>query len=64
MGKTFPFIKQPDAMDCGVCCLKMIASYYNRNYHIDDFASLYIRKYIENMPNQNNLLKELKYEQD
>lgn len=35
MGKTFPFIKQPDAMDCGVCCLKMIASYYNRNYHIE-----------------------------
>ena len=37
MGKTFPFIKQPDAMDCGVCCLKMIASYYNRNYHIETF---------------------------
>ena len=40
MSKTFPFIKQPDAMDCGVCCLKMIATFYNRNYEIDT-----LRKY-------------------
>ena len=40
MTKTFPFIKQPDAMDCGVCCLKMIATFYKRNYEIDT-----LRKY-------------------
>lgn len=40
MTKTFPFIKQPDAMDCGVCCLKMIATFYNRNYETDT-----LRKY-------------------
>ena len=31
----FPFDKQPDAMDCGSCCLKMIATYYGRNYSLD-----------------------------
>lgn len=40
MIKTFPFIKQPDSMDCGVCCLKMIATFYKRNYEIDT-----LRKY-------------------
>lgn len=32
---TFPFVKQPDAMDCGPACLKMIGAYYKRNYSID-----------------------------
>lgn len=30
---------QPDAMDCGSCCLKMIASYYGRNYSLDMLRS-------------------------
>jgi natural product precursor len=28
----FPFYKQPDAMDCGPTCLRMIAKHYGRNY--------------------------------
>lgn len=28
MGKTFPFYKQLDEMDCGPACLKMVASFY------------------------------------
>lgn len=29
------FDKQPDAMDCGPSCLKMIAGYYGRNYSLE-----------------------------
>ncbi|NSW93784.1 MAG: peptidase domain-containing ABC transporter, partial [Bacteroidales bacterium] len=36
---SFPFVKQPDAMDCGPACLKMIGAYYKRNFSID-----YLRK--------------------
>jgi ATP-binding cassette subfamily B protein len=32
---TFPFIKQPDAMDCGPACLAMIAKHYGKNYKLD-----------------------------
>lgn len=32
---SFPFVKQPDSMDCGPACLKMIAGYYGRNYSLD-----------------------------
>ena len=28
---SFPFVQQPDAMDCGPSCLKMIAAYYGRD---------------------------------
>jgi ATP-binding cassette subfamily B protein len=31
----FPYVKQPDAMDCGPACLKMIAGFYGRNYSIE-----------------------------
>lgn len=31
----FPFVKQPDAMDCGPACLKMIGAYYKRNFSMD-----------------------------
>jgi ATP-binding cassette subfamily B protein len=31
----FPFYKQPDAMDCGPCYLKIITSYYDKEYSID-----------------------------
>ena len=32
MSKKFPFYEQLDSMDCGVACLRMIASYHGRNY--------------------------------
>ncbi len=32
---SFPFIRQPDAMDCGPACLKMIAEHYGRKFTID-----------------------------
>ncbi|HBX47112.1 cysteine peptidase family C39 domain-containing protein [Limibacterium fermenti] len=28
---SFPFTRQPDAMDCGPACLSMIARHYGRN---------------------------------
>ncbi len=27
----FPFYKQPDTMDCGPTCLRMVAKHYGRN---------------------------------
>ncbi len=32
---SFPFVKQPDAMDCGPACLKMIAGYYKVNHTLE-----------------------------
>jgi ATP-binding cassette subfamily B protein len=32
---SFPFVKQPDAMDCGPACLKMIAGFYKMNYSLE-----------------------------
>jgi ATP-binding cassette, subfamily B, bacterial len=32
---TFPFVKQPDAMDCGPSCLKMVAGFYKRNFSLE-----------------------------
>ena len=34
MSKTFSFLSQPDAMDCGATCLAMITKYYGRCYTI------------------------------
>ena len=31
----FPLTRQPDAMDCGPACLKMVAEYYGRHYSLD-----------------------------
>lgn len=31
----FSFCKQPDAMDCGPACLKMVAEHYGRSYSLD-----------------------------
>jgi ATP-binding cassette, subfamily B, bacterial len=31
---SFPFVKQPDAMDCGPSCLKMVAGFYKRNFSL------------------------------
>ncbi len=32
---SFPFVKQPDAMDCGPSCLKMVAGFYKMNFSLD-----------------------------
>ncbi|MCX2495863.1 peptidase domain-containing ABC transporter [Pedobacter sp. PF22-3] len=32
--KTFPFYKQPDQMDCGPTCLRMVAKYYGKNFSL------------------------------
>lgn len=32
---SFPFTKQPDAMDCGPACLKMISEHYGRRYTLE-----------------------------
>ncbi|MBE0675776.1 MAG: peptidase domain-containing ABC transporter [Bacteroidales bacterium] len=32
---SFPFVKQPDAMDCGPTCLKMIAAYYGKSVSLE-----------------------------
>ncbi len=31
----FPFTKQPDAMDCGPACLRMIAAHYGKRYMLE-----------------------------
>ncbi|MBK8884832.1 MAG: peptidase domain-containing ABC transporter [Bacteroidales bacterium] len=32
---SFPFVKQPDGMDCGPSCLKMIAAYYKKSFSLE-----------------------------
>lgn len=32
--KTFPLYKQPDQMDCGPTCLRMIAKHYGKNFSL------------------------------
>ncbi len=32
---SFPFFRQPDAMDCGPSCLKMVAAFYGRSVSIE-----------------------------
>lgn len=32
---SFPFFKQPDAMDCGPSCLKMVASFYGKSLSLE-----------------------------
>jgi ATP-binding cassette subfamily B protein len=32
---SFPFVKQPDAMDCGPACLKMIAEYHRMSFSLE-----------------------------
>ncbi len=31
----FPFVKQPDAMDCGPACLKMVAGFYKKSFSLE-----------------------------
>jgi ATP-binding cassette subfamily B protein len=32
---SFPFVKQPDAMDCGPACLKMVSGFYKINFSLE-----------------------------
>jgi len=32
---SFLFVKQPDAMDCGPSCLKMVAAFYKKNFSLE-----------------------------
>ena len=32
---SFPFVNQPDAMDCGPACLKMVAAFYKMNFSLE-----------------------------
>ncbi|GHS88396.1 hypothetical protein FACS1894201_09850 [Bacteroidia bacterium] len=36
----FPFIKQPDAMDCGATCLAMITKYHGKNFSVQYLREL------------------------
>lgn len=36
----FPHIEQPDAMECGATCLRMIAKYYGKEYSADTMQQL------------------------
>ena len=38
--KSFPFIHQPDAMECGATCLRMIAQYYGKTYSAETMQRL------------------------
>ncbi|PCI95917.1 MAG: hypothetical protein COB15_11605 [Flavobacteriales bacterium] len=37
---NFPFYKQPDAMDCGVTCIRIVAKYFGRNISLSKLRSL------------------------
>lgn len=37
---TFPYYKQPDQMDCGPTCLRMVAKYYGRNFTVQTLRKL------------------------
>lgn len=34
MQRRFKFYKQPDQMDCGPTCLKMVSAYYGKQFHL------------------------------
>jgi len=38
--KKFPFYKQPDAMDCGPTCLRMIAKHYGRTISLQKLRAI------------------------
>ncbi|MBS7566946.1 peptidase domain-containing ABC transporter [Mucilaginibacter sp. Bleaf8] len=37
---VFPFFKQPDQMDCGPTCLRMVAKYYGRNLRLQTLRDI------------------------
>ena len=40
MINDFPYIKQPDAMECGATCLRMISQYYDKEYSAETMQEL------------------------
>lgn len=38
--RKFPFYKQPDAMDCGPVCLKIVTEYYGKTFPLSHFRKL------------------------
>ena len=38
--KSFPFYKQPDAMDCGPTCIRIISKHYGRSISLEKLRSL------------------------
>ncbi|WP_343531435.1 peptidase domain-containing ABC transporter [Pedobacter sp.] len=38
--KNFPFYKQPDQMDCGPTCLRMIAKHYGKNFSLQKLRDI------------------------
>jgi ATP-binding cassette subfamily B protein len=36
----FPYYKQPDQMDCGPTCLRMVAKHYGRNFKLQTLRKL------------------------
>ncbi|RZK92830.1 MAG: peptidase domain-containing ABC transporter [Pedobacter sp.] len=37
---TFPFYKQPDQMDCGPTCLRMVAKHYGKNFSLQKLRDI------------------------
>lgn len=42
MQNSFPHIQQPDAMECGATCLRMIAKYYGKEYTGKNLNLIYL----------------------
>lgn len=40
MFKRFPFYRQPDMMDCGPTCLRMVLRYYGKDYSLQELREL------------------------
>ena len=36
----FPFYQQPDAMDCGPACLRMVAKFYGKHFSMNMLRDL------------------------
>lgn len=36
----FPYSKQPDQMDCGPTCLRMVTKYFGRNFKVQTLSHL------------------------
>ncbi|MCL2042325.1 MAG: peptidase domain-containing ABC transporter [Bacteroidales bacterium] len=40
MSRSFPHIKQPDAMDCGATCLAMVAKHHGKSYSVQNLREM------------------------
>jgi ATP-binding cassette subfamily B protein len=38
--KSFPLYNQPDSMDCGPACLKMISAFYGKHYTLETLREI------------------------